>query len=205
MHYAFRKSGIVVPVCQKSRKLVRAFWRCGVDRQTLWSVVSFLVHPVHQWHCHRNEAVILTASSWLVMSRRRWRHRAAASLLRSRRRSRLRISSAVMSSVRILLFGPGKRLVVFPCPPAGCCWYSCQSWLLSSSEKSLPSNALSVDSIVAMVVGVKRRCDGSIGITPPIRRCTQRKQTLTDHRRLALTQYSIGITLLGLLHLQHIT
>jgi len=186
----------------------------------MWSgpsntVVSFLVHPVHQWHCNRNEAIILTASSWLVMSRRRWRHRAAASLLRSRRRSRLRISSAVMSSVRILLFGPGKRLVVFPCPPAekwlpGCCWYSCQSWLLSSSEKSLLcassfSNALSVDSIVAMVVGVNMRCEGSIGITPPIRRCTQRKQTLTDHLRLALTQYSIGITLLGLLHLQHIT
>lgn len=113
------------------------------------------------------------------MSRRLWRQRAAASLLRSRRRSLLRISSGVMSSVRILLFGPGKRFVEFGCPPfVNCC---CHSWLLSSSEKSLLcvnsfSKALSVDSIVARVVGVNTRFDGSVGIAQPICRYTHHVQ-----------------------------
>jgi len=136
------------------------------------------------------------------MSRRRWRHRAAASLLRSRRRSRLRISSGVISSVRILLLGPGKRRVVFACPLnwfTFCCdCHSCQSWLLSSSEKQSLlcansfSNALSVDSIFAIVVGVKTRFVDTIGITQPICRCTQSRWGFCNH------QCSIG--LLVLLH-----
>ena len=132
-----------------------------------------------------NKSVLLTASSWLVTSRRRWRHRAAASLLRSRRRSRLRISSAVISSVRMVLFGPGKRRAVTPCAPlviwlANC---GCHSWLLSSSEskQSLPcvnsfSKALSVESICARVVGVKTKDDG---ITEPILSCTQHANRLS--------------------------
>ena len=133
------------------------------------------------------------------MSSRRWRQRAAASLLRSRRRSLLRISSGVMSSVRTLLFGPGKRLVVFGCPVPGNCSADCccQSSLLSSEKQSLLwvnsfSSELSVDSIFAIVVGVNTRDDNSVGITQPVCRYKQQEAQLPQRNSTSATHDYLG-------------